>query len=489
MNRFLLCLLAAAAALSSGLAAQGASGVSTLDEDTREAIEGILREIELGARAVELVPPGEVYSLARVLLLTMDNNKDIEQARLRLEQVAGLGTEVRSRLLPQIAGEYGYTWGDIESDNATLGENETSRATVSLSQRLLEFGRDHTDDVNLRAQRRNALLGANGYEQTVRNLLYEVRREFFTVLVHEQQLAMREQYLQDFLENEQEALMRYRKEITRVDPVLTAHVTVLRQRLALTRLRRDQFNRKMNLLRLMGEPIGTSVDFAGGLEGFDLALDDAVGIAFDNSIELALSREELAEQVRSVREVWWEFAPDVAGEVRWGDGDTEAAIVLDEDGSETWALDAETDQIVSRSNDSTTGFQPDEEDWEASVTVTLPLFEGLRRAGTLHRERAALAERRVAYSSSEDSLELSVRQAYQSLEEARMSLEIERQALAASREILRIKEYQNSAEKITDDELETYRSQFFDAQDRFFSAQDTLIDAQENVRRVIGYYE
>jgi outer membrane protein TolC len=300
---------------------------------------------------------------------------------------------------------------------------------------------------------------------------------------------MRERYLQDFLENEQEALMRYRKEITRVDPVLTAHVTVLRQRLALTRLRRDQFNRRMNLLRLMGEPIGASVGFAGELEGFDLSLDDAVGIAFDNSIELALSREELAEQVRSVREVWWEFAPDVAGEVRWGDGDTEAALVLDEDGSETWALDAETDQIVSRSNDSTTGFQPDEEDWEASVTVTLPLFEGLRRAGTLHRERAELAERRVAYSSSEDSLELSVRQAYQSLEEARMSLEIERQALAASREILRIKEYQNSAEKITDDELETYRSQFFSAQDSFFSAQDSLIDAQENVRRVIGYYE
>ena len=86
-------------------------------------------------------------------------------------------------------------------------------------------------------------------------------------------------------------------------------------------------------------------------------------------------------------------------------------------------------------------------------------------------------------------MELRVRQSYKLLLEQQFRVELEQERVKIAKERLSIKEQLRAIGQITDDELETFRKQFFAAQDSIFQQQELLIGRQEDLRFDIRYFK
>ena len=96
---------------------------------------------------------------------------------------------------------------------------------------------------------------------------------------------------------------------------------------------------------------------------------------------------------------------------------------------------------------------------------------------------------RAALGDSKAIVEIRVRQSYRLLVEQKKRVELEQERVGIAKERLRIKEQLKEMGKITDDELETFRTQFFNSQDSLFREQESLIEGQEDLRAAMRYFE
>ena len=86
-------------------------------------------------------------------------------------------------------------------------------------------------------------------------------------------------------------------------------------------------------------------------------------------------------------------------------------------------------------------------------------------------------------------IELAVRQRYKILMEQKFQVQLAQENVNIERERFSIKEKLRDVGKITDDELETFRNRFFDAQDRLFLRQEVMIERQEELRLAVRYFK
>ena len=82
-----------------------------------------------------------------------------------------------------------------------------------------------------------------------------------------------------------------------------------------------------------------------------------------------------------------------------------------------------------------------------------------------------------------------MRQNYKFLTEQEFQVKLAQTNVDIENERFIIKTELRDIGKITDDELETFRGKFFDAQDQLFRQQEELIRRQENLRLAIRYFK
>jgi hypothetical protein len=136
----------------------------------------------------------------------------------------------------------------------------------------------------------------------------QVRRAFLLIKLKEQQIATRQELLQQF--EKQYEVKQQRLEAgnlsVKID-VLTARLNVLTERTRINTLSRERFNRTMELLRLIGMPVGADqVKLVGKMDGFGLGqfdLEPMVRLALAQSSawrwRKPSSRKEPARSTRS----------------------------------------------------------------------------------------------------------------------------------------------------------------------------------------------
>jgi outer membrane protein TolC len=95
----------------------------------------------------------------------------------------------------------------------------------------------------------------------------------------------------------------------------------------------------------------------------------------------------------------------------------------------------------------------------------------------------------AAAEDQEDRIELSVRQGYMFLSEQKFQVDLAQENVNIEKERFQIQEELRNAGKITDDQLETFRTSFFAAQDNLFDQQERLIERQEDLRLAIRYFK
>ena len=439
-------------------------------------------------------PESQVLGLEECLLLAFANNDEIKQARQEMFAVGGTALIARSRFLPaaEVIGQYEH----FRNFGSTDPHEDASGVRAEIRQRILEYGKDNPTDIALRSDQRDALFG---YEDTVASVLSETRRAFFFVGLKDEQIATREKLLQEFKKQHEIKKERMAADnlSVKVD-VLTARLNVLNEETRINPLTRQQFNRKVELLRLIGLPVRTDlVRFETGEDDFGLSDFDgdwATDVALAKSTEVALARAQVAEQERALAQLRYEYVPDMRLTTGYQDEDGRVGADLS-NSSDTWALDL-VGQPQAFDEGGTLGLFGDgislsgpEPGWFAGLQVRIPLFEGNSRKGRRIREEAKLESLRAALGDAKAIVEIRVRQSYQLLVEQKYRVELEQERVGIAKERFRIKEQLKEIGKITDDELETFRTQFFNSQDSLFREQESLIEGQEDLRVAMRYFE
>ena len=455
---------------------------------------------EAPAREVEPRKPTaeRVLTLAQCLQLAFTQNNEIKRAREQILGVGGSKIIANSRFLPAI--ELINQYERVTDFDATDESAEAYAFGAKITQRILEYGKDNPIDVTLRAEQRDALFI---YENKVAEVFSLVRRAFLLIKLKERQIGTRQELLGQFerqYEVKQQRLTAGNLSV-KIE-VLTAHLNVLNERSRINTLGRERFNRIMELLRLVGMPVGADqVKLVGGMDSFGLGefdLEPMVRLALAQSSDVALAEAIVAEGARSLDQIRFEYWPDLRFTSGYQDRNGSAGATVTNQ-NDTWAFDVSGQPRLPNSRDERgrgLGLFGDEvslggpdRGWFAGVQLRIPVADGNLRKGEKIEARAFLNGVKAALADQKDLVELVVRQRYKFLAEQNFEVELAQENVNIERERFQIQEELRNVGKITDDQLETFRNLFFAAQDELFTSQERLIQRQEDLRLAIRYFK
>jgi outer membrane protein TolC len=443
-----------------------------------------MRRISCGLWAFFLALTGAraetTLSLTHCLDAAMGHNRELIQARETIRQVEGSRVVVRSRFMPHLDLTATY---DARRTSLSDGKTDDQLGSVlRFSQRLFEFGPDFATEVETRDALRQAVYN---YEGQVYQVLAQVWELFHLILLQDRQIAIRRESRDNFQAAYDRQQARFDRQLATESDVLNAQLSVLDEELAINNLERAQFNNKMDLLRLIGQPIGTAIRLEGAEVKFAIVQDRAVEMALGNSVAVSLASERLKEQGRKVREIAWEYSPDINFDAGVQDGQRNARVELGKEG-ETWGMDVSSELALRAT-------QPpdfvDETRWSALVEARIPIFEGASRIGRETSAKARLRQLEIGLRDLHAETELNVRQAYQQVLEAEGSQRIQAERVKIARRRLEINQILKDKGQVDENLLETFRNQFFSTQDRLFQNQENFIRRIANLRRQMGYFE
>ncbi len=433
--------------------------------------------------SVAAEPPitGKSLSLAKTLAAASEFNRELIQARERIDEIQGDHVVVRSRFLPHLSLKTTY---DGQRTPASPGARTEDRlgSRLQFTQRLFEFGPDAGREIRLRADLREAVFA---YEDKLHEVMARVWEVYHLILLQNRQIESRRRSRDNFQAALERQQARFDKRLASEEDKLNAELNVLNEELAINRLVRQQFNNRMELLRLIGQPIGTGVMLAGDIAPFPLDVEAAVDIALQRDVHLALREEQLDEQRRALGEVAWRYSPDVSLDAGVEDGRKDARVRVDRDDG-TWGVDVESDFELNEEEDPQ---GPEGAQWTAQVEARIPIFEGGSRLGQEAKEKAKLQRIMASIRDLRAGVDLRVRQAFQSMLEAEEEQRIQQQRVTIARRRLEINQFLKDKGKADEAKLEQVRDQFFREQDRYFVTQATYISRQAGLRRLMGYVE
>ncbi|MBN1506548.1 MAG: TolC family protein [Sedimentisphaerales bacterium] len=455
---------------------------------------------EAPAREVEPRRPAaeRVLTLDDCLRLAFTQNNEIRQTRELILGVGGSKIIVNSRFLPaiELINQYERTRAFDALDESAEAYSFGARIT----QRILEYGKDNPIDVTLRADQRDALFT---YESRVANVFSQVRRAFLLIMLKERQITTRQELLEQFEKQYQVKQERLAAGNLSVKiEVLTAHLNVLNERSRINTLSRERFNRAMELLRLVGLPVGADqLKLIGEMDSFGLGpfeLESMVRLALAQSSSVALAEAIVAEGERSLDQIRFEYWPDLRFTGGYQDRYGSAGATVSNQ-NDTWALDVSGQPQWVNSRDETgrglglfgneVSVGGPDPGWFAGLQVRIPVADGNLRKGEKIEARAFLNRVKAALADQKDLVELNVRQSYKFLAEQSFQVELAQENVNIERERFQIQEEYRNVGKITDDQLETFRRTFFAAQDELFLAQEDLVKRQEDLRLAIRYFK
>jgi len=457
----------------------------------------------IGQRPARTIPPREmkeaqVLTLDQCLQSAFTKSNEIKQAREQILAVGGSKLINNSRFMPsvELISQYEH-FRNFGSDNNT---DDASSISAKISQRIFEFGKDNPLDISLRRDQRDVLFN---YENVMASVFSQVRKAFFFILLKEQQIATRQELLKQF--EKQHEIKKQRMEENNLSTkmeVLTAYLNVLTERSAINALEREKFNRKVDLLRLIGLPVGADkVRFEGQMDNFALDefdIDGMILLALAQSSQVALAEAYVAEQQRVLEQLRYEYMPDLRASTGYQDENgTIGADLLNDD--DTWGLDIfgqpkMPGQKESRSQslgifgDEVTLGGPDP-GWYAGLQLRIPITEGGARKGRQIQARALLNSFKAGLDDQKDRIESAVRQRYNFLTEQKLKVDLELENVDIERQRFAIQEQLRDVGQIDDDALERFRENFFRTQDGFFREQEDLIQRQEDLRLAIRFFK
>jgi len=453
-------------------------------------VEDVVNKI---LRPRETKPP-RYLDVWQCMTIALDQNKDVKEAWHLLQQTR-VGDQIitRSRLFPQLEYIVGYTKGKEDTAITGLGrgtEYDDAQSRLRLSQRILEYGKDSPAEVELRASQRAALYN---FESTVRHVLAQVRQNFYVILLREEQIAKRRELLEEFKKDRDKKKIRLEKKEPNIEPsdVLQAETNVLTEERSMDTLLSQQATLKMALLQLMGEPIGQNIQLVGAQDETVYDEAECVRIALQDSIEVARLQEELDEQKRVVRQIAWEFAPDLSLQTGFSNRGEDVALDLSNT-RDTWALDVTGERLFVPGEQREQQYvEREDEDFFLNMEMRLPILTGFARVGEIKRERDRLKQAEARLERAKELAELNVRRSYEALLDRASNVRFNVRQVEISRRLFDIQNElrEQLPSRVPEFQFEQFRNRYFNDQDRLFEVEASFIVGREALREAMGHFE
>lgn len=422
---------------------------------------------------------GVILSIDECITTAVLYNRDIAEAFISYRKTLHEISIDRSRFLPNLDVEYGYSRSEHESSGTDSRDRSTS---VVYSQRLMEFGRENSADVYTREAVREKFYSL---QSAIANVVSNVRRDFFYILLKQKQIRERVLLLKEFREDFVIAKAKHEKgQILEID-VFSAELNVLNEELRLNELKRSLLKRKMDLRYRLGCRVPLEFGIRGEREPLDLSEKEAVSLAKGRDFYLDRLKEEIYEKEREVAEKVWEYLPQLTFQMGYENLKNNVAVSLSQSGY-MWGVDLEAETfILPPSTREAVYPDRDMEDVSFGFQIRLPLFDGFKKREEQEMEKKELRILRLRYRDSMSALVRDVLKAYQDYYEQKEQLGITKRRLYISKKRFEINERLKEFGRIDDNQLETFRQAFFSQQNALYTGQDVLIRAEEDIRKFL----
>jgi outer membrane protein TolC len=413
------------------------------------------------------------------ILMAVLFNRSVQDSYLTLRKTDDDQAIDRADFLPRLDLEYDYDYTNYDSSSINSIDREGS---LVYKQRIWELGKENGAYVSTRGIIRSRLYSLR---DTLADAVSDVRRDFFSILLKQQQIIERRLLLKEFEGNLIRARAKYAKgQILEID-VFAVELNVLNEQLRINELERTILKRKMDLRYRLGCRIPLAFRLKGLHVPLKMAEKDAMHMAFDRSFLLTRLREEINEQEREIGEKVWEYLPQLTFQVGYDNYYSSVAVDLAQSGH-VWGVDVEAEGFWQPSNSrEATYTDKDMNDYYGSFQIRMPLFDGFVKRHENSQDRKQLRILNVNLRDSENDLERDVLKDYQDYYEHLERLEIVKRRVEIAKRRLSINEQLKEFGKIDDNQLENFRNSFFSQQDSLFAEQDALINAEEDIRKYI----
>lgn len=328
-------------------------------------------------------------SLQDAVKLALANNKSLLAVAEEKEIARGRIVESYSGALPWLTATGRYSRldevgsFDIGGQNVSLGFEDNYSAGLEVKQPLYRGG---AIGAAIRAAAIYACLSDEAVRDKVQDTIYKVAKAYSEVLLakhlyeaNEHALKSTESHRDDVKEKLAQGV------VSRLD-VLRAEVDVSNFKAETIR----QDNRiklaRTNLLRSMGVSQESDIELSSELtyERMEMDIEEAVRVACENRPDLREAELNVRLQKEALRVAQSKYLPEID-------------LTFNQD----WANPDPHNSTLDEWGDA----------WTAGVTVSWPLFDGMRREGRVQREKATLKQKKIRLADTEEQTLLEIRQA------------------------------------------------------------------------------
>jgi outer membrane protein TolC len=360
-------------------------------------------------------------SLERAIELSLDQNEDVRIAREMVNQRAGNVREVRSGILPSLTGGFNYTRNIrlpvlfFETDEGlqqiTIGEANAYNFNLTLDQDIDVFGRvpRAINAANLYSD-----IGREDQQRVESEVVFNVKEQYYGVILARELRDVAGMSLEQAEANLKQIESMVREGTRSRFDLLRARVEVANRKPELIRARNEVELAESRLKRVLGLPLEQEIDLTDELvmEPFDMKVVEGTELALARRPEIrSIEMEEEMEEVE-VDLAWLDYFPSLSLQSRY-------------------TIQGQTDQSFPESEEFARS-------WNASVGMTLPIFDGLRTSGRINQARARLSMARYEKKKIEEEIRLEVIEAFQELESAKEEILSQRANVDEAEEAYRL---------------------------------------------------
>ena len=400
--------------------------------------------------------------------------------------------ESRGRFLPRLNLLYGRyadmasrpdSSGTVPLDSVDVEHGDRSVA-VEVRQRVAEFGKTADSEYQREDRERDALYHR---ENTVVGVFSDIRRTFRSLLIIDEQLSSNDSLLQHYAGRVTRASDRLEKGIGLRTALLTAKMNQLGTRERILVLRADRRRRLSELKKHLGlKQIPSDVVLVEEPQPPLPTEDSCVVLALESSTEVADCKAEVIQAGKRLGQTGWDWVLDeITFSAGMAKGNQEASLELMSGGegqTRAWALDAVGRRYVHEPGGLRFATRDTVLRYTASIEITLPVFRGAKRHGTTIEAGARYTKARAELIDKTRETERSTRDAFYAYELSRQRLGIAGERVSIAQERYELAETQHELGRMSDEGLDAFRKDLFQAQNAFFGQQFDVLHREEDLR-------
>jgi len=410
----------------------------------------------------------EILSLERCINLALANNQDLKIAQKRIVESKGKKQEAFGNFLPTLSASGSYTrlkespkmsvsFGGYE-ETFELGPEDLYSTQLTLRQPLFAWWKIYHGDKQARL---DYMLVNEEYKQVKNNLIFEVKRAFYNVLLARQFVIIAKEGI-DVTDSHYRTTRALYKEGRVSDyDVSRAKVQLVNNQTELIKAKNNLKLAREELSFLLNTKLEEDWEIKGDfpLEKREVSLEDALGKAFAERSEIRqlMIQEEVGKV--SIKLARAENRPNL----------------------DFLANYQYTNPFYNREEWG--------ESWNVILSLNFPLFSGLSNMGRVKQAKAGLEQVKILRSQVEQRIKLEVRKAIFDMEEARERIEAQKENVELARANLKIAEERHRLGLMSEIELRDAQLSLTQAETDYFQALYDYNVASAFLDKAVGKYQ